>query len=140
MVCSRPRSGPATFPAELVDTFEPVIHEEGRHILFFVNWVAWYRRNMPFWRRPWFELKVLAVWIFLIWERIGIAGDVSNGVQDNNFTVNGADHLGDGISVGKLMETCLAENDRRLGIYDKRLKRPRFVPFMIRQIRRVIPN
>jgi hypothetical protein len=128
------------FPAELVDTFEPVVHEEGRHILFFVNWVAWWRRNMPWWRRPYFEAKVLAVWAFLVWERIGIASDVGNGEQDNNFTLNGADHLGDGISVGKLMETCLAENDRRLGIYDKRLKRPRFVPFMIRQIRRFIPN
>lgn len=128
------------FPAELVDTFEPVVHEEGRHILFFVNWVAWHRRNMPLWRRPWFELKVLAVWAFLIWERIGIAGDVSNGQQDNNFTVNGAQQLGSDINVKKLMGICLAENDRRLGIYDKRLKRPRFVPFMIRQIRRVIPN
>jgi len=128
------------FPEELVDTFEPVVHEEGRHILFFVNWVAWWRRNMPWWRRPYFEAKVLAVWAFLVWERIGIAQDVGNGEQDNNFTLNGADHLGDGISVGKLMETCLAENDRRLGIYDKRLKRPRFVPFMIRQIRRFVPN
>ncbi|MBV9419993.1 MAG: ferritin-like domain-containing protein, partial [Alphaproteobacteria bacterium] len=78
------------FPADLVDTFEPVIQEEGRHILFFVNWVAWHRRNMPLWRRPYFELKVLAVWAFLIWERIGIASDVSHGQQDNNFTVNGA--------------------------------------------------
>jgi hypothetical protein len=128
------------FPAELVDTFEPVIHEEGRHILFFVNWVAWHRRNMPWWRRPWFELKVLAVWAFLIWERIGIAADVGNGQQDNNFTVNGAEQLGNDINVKKLMGICLAENDRRLGIYDKRLKRPRFVPFMIRQIRRVLPN
>ncbi|HEX4303217.1 MAG TPA: hypothetical protein VHZ78_10515 [Rhizomicrobium sp.] len=127
------------FPAELVDTFEPVVHEEGRHILFFVNWVAWWRRNMPFWRRPYFELKVLAVWAFLIYERIGIASDVSNGQQDNNFTVNGATQLSDGeIDIFKLMDTCLAENDRRLGVWDKRLKRPTFVPFMIRTFRRFI--
>ena len=118
------------FPAELVDTFEPVVKEEGRHILFFVNWVAWHRRNMPLWRRPWFELKVLAVWIFLIYERMGIASDVSNGQQDNNFTMNGASQLGADIDVGELMRICISENDRRLGIYDKRLKRPRFVPFM----------
>ncbi len=123
------------FPDELVETFEPVIREEGRHILFFVNWVAWYRRNMPFWRRPWFELKVLAVWIFLIWERIGIAGDVSNGVQDNNFTMTGANQLGADINIGELADVCLAENDRRLSPYDPRLKRPRFVPAMIRLAR-----
>ena len=120
------------FPVELVDTFEPVVHEEGRHILFFVNWIAWHRRNMPFWRRPWFELKVLGVWLFLIWERIGIAKDVGNGQQDNNFTVNGAEQLGADINVGELLAICVAENDRRLGIFDPRLKQPRFVPFMAR--------
>jgi len=120
------------FPPELVDTFEPVIREEGRHILFFVNWIAWHRRNMPFWRRPWFELKVLAVWAFLVWERIGIASDVSHGQQDNNFTVTGAEQLGADIDVGELIAICLAENDRRLAPYDARLKRPRFVPAMAR--------
>ncbi|HUO92234.1 MAG TPA: ferritin-like domain-containing protein [Rhizomicrobium sp.] len=126
------------FPPELIDTFEPVIQEEGRHILFFVNWVAWWRRNMPFWRRPWFELKVLGVWAFLIYERMGIASDVSNGQQDNNFTMNGAQQLGADIDIGQLLDVCLKENDRRLGIYDPRLKRPRFVPFMARLARRLI--
>jgi len=126
------------FPPELVDTFEPVVHEEGRHILFFVNWVAWHRRNMPWWRRPYFELKVLACWLFLIYERMGIASDVSNGQQDNNFTMNGAQQLGADIDVGQLIAICVSENDRRLGIYDQRLKRPRFVPFMARLALRFI--
>lgn len=120
------------FPTELVQTFDPVVNEEARHILFFVNWIAWHRRNMPFWRRPWFELKVLAVWVFLIYERLGIASDVSNGQQDNNFTVNGASQLGADIDVGGLIALCLSENDRRMKPYDNRLKRPRFVPFMAR--------
>jgi hypothetical protein len=127
------------FPPELVDTFEPVMHEEGRHILFYVNWVAWHRKNMAWWRRPWFELKVLAVWAFLIWERLGIANDVSHGQQDNNFTVTGAEQLGVEISLAELLDVCLAENDRRLGIYDQRLLRPRFVPAMVRLMRRFLP-
>ncbi|TXL74304.1 ferritin-like domain-containing protein [Vineibacter terrae] len=124
------------FPPELVDTFEPVMREEGRHILFFVNWVAWHRRNMPLWRRPWFAIKVAAVWAFLVWERIGIARDVGGAPQDNNFTVTGTKELGVDISVPELMDICLAENDRRLGIYDARLLRPRFVPRVVRLARR----
>jgi hypothetical protein len=122
------------FPPELVDTFEPVMREEGRHILFFVNWVAWWRRNMPWWRRPWFELKVFAVWVFLIWERIGTARAVESqgNAADNNFTVTGSTQLGVDISFKGLAEVCLKENDRRLAPYDQRLIRPVFVPAMIR--------
>jgi hypothetical protein len=131
------------FPPELVDTFEPVIAEEGRHILFFVNWVAWHRRNMPPWRRPIFEAKVWAVWIFLAMERMSIAKDLEGGAaenQDNNFTVTGAEQLGIDIDVWDLMDVCLAENDRRLGQYDARLVRPNFVPRMVRLARRFMKS
>lgn len=130
------------FPQELIDTFEPVMREEGRHILFFVNWVAWWRRNMPWWRRPYFELKALAVWIFLIWERIGTARAVeSHGkAADNNFTVNGSKQLGVDIDFKQLARICLTENDRRLAPYDQRLIRPRFVPAMVRLALRFIKD
>ena len=87
------------FPAALIDTFEPVMQEECRHILLFANWLAWHRRTMPAWRRPWFELRVAAVWAFLGWERMGLARSMdANGeevVQDNNFTVNGTKAVSD---------------------------------------------
>ena len=133
---SAKRSG--FFPKALVDTFEPVMQEEARHILFFVNWAAWHRRTMPFWRRPFFELKVLAVWLFLIWERIGIARDMGNGVQDNNFTVTGAKSVGSDIKVGELIDICLTENKRRMSLYDRRLLRPAVVPALARLARRFI--
>jgi hypothetical protein len=124
------------FPEELVDTFEPVVREESRHILYFVNWVEWRRATMPVWQRPLFELRVMAVWIFLAWERVGIAGDLDGGPkQDNSFTVNGASHVGAAIDLAGLLDVCLSENDRRLGLYDPRLRRPSFVPTMARLAR-----
>ena len=124
------------FPAELIDTFEPVMREEGRHILFFVNWVAWWRRNMPWWRRPYFEAKVVLVWLFLIFERIDMAKGMgeSSKAQENNFTLNGSKDLGVEVTFRELAAICLAENDRRLEHYDPRLIRPRFVPSAIRLI------
>jgi len=124
------------FPPDLVDTFEPVMQEEGRHILFFVNWMAWHKRNMKWWRRPWFALKVLGVWAFLIWERIGIARGIGSVPDaDNNFTVTGSKSVGVDIDTAELMDICLAENDRRLDGYDTRLLRPNFVPRMVRLAR-----
>ena len=133
------------FPSALVDTFEPVMQEEGRHILFFVNWVAWHKRNLPSWRRPIFWSKVLAVWGFLIWERIGVArgvggaGDEESGavLQDNNFTLTGSTAVGAvDLSVTALIDVCLEENDRRLSGYDARLLRPNVVPRLMRFARR----
>ncbi len=124
------------FPPELVETFEPVIQEEGRHILFFINWITWYKRRMPFWRRPWFLLKTAAVWLFLIWERIGIARDVNGTPQDANFTAKGSEAVVGEIDPAELLDICLAENDRRLSGYDPRLIKPTTMPRLVRIGRR----
>jgi hypothetical protein len=132
------------FPAELVDTFEPVMQEECRHILLFANWVAWQRRNTPWWRRPWLELRIIAVWAFLGWERIGIARGVDDkgrkaNAQDNNFTVTGSKAVSDvDIKIPDLMALCLAENDRRFAGYDPRLLRPTTMPGLVRFALRTI--
>jgi hypothetical protein len=125
------------FKPELVETFEQIMKEEGRHILYFVNWVAWYRRNMPLWRRPYFELKQMAVWFFLAWERMGLVTDAADMEipQDNNFTLTGTKHLGIDASFGGILDICIAENDRRLAPYDKRLIRPMFIPRLARLLR-----
>jgi hypothetical protein len=133
------------FPPALVDTFEPVMQEEGRHILFFVNWVSWHRRSLPLWRRPIFSAKIVAVWFFLVWERIGIArgfdGAGGEVPQDNNFTVTGSKAVGAvDLSIGALLDVCLTENEHRLSGYDPRLLRPRLVPCLVRLARRIMPG
>jgi hypothetical protein len=128
------------FPPELVDTFEPVMQEECRHILLFANWLAAHRWTMPWWRRFQFEARVAAVWVFLGWERIGLARGMDDGKgkkQDNNFTVNGSKAVSDvDVSVPELMGLCLTENDRRFAGYDERLLRPTTMPALVRFARR----
>lgn len=132
------RSG--LFPEALVDTFEPVIQEETRHILLFANWLAAHRASLSLPSRIWFELRVWAVWVFLAWERIGLAKgmDGKNKPQDNNFTVTGSKSVSDvDISVPDLFELCLAEDARRFAGYDERLLRPTTAPFIARTVIRV---
>lgn len=131
------------FPPELVDTFEPIMQEEARHILFFVNWVAWHRRNLAWWRRPWFWCKVAAVWVFLVGERIGLArsaGTTRDGApQDNSFTLTGSKAVADiDLAPAVLIDLCLAENDRRMSGYDTRLLRPKVMPRLVRFVGRFL--
>ena len=125
------------FPAELVETFEPVVQEECRHILLFANLVAWHRANLPWWRRIYFELRVAAVWAVIAWERIVLArsmdakGDKAR--LDSSFTASTAGAVSPvEINVRDLMTICLKENDRRFSGYDSRLLRPTTVPALAR--------
>ncbi|MGJ7917813.1 ferritin-like domain-containing protein [Massilia sp. LXY-6] len=135
------RSG--LFPRELVDTFEPVMQEECRHILLFANWLAWHRAQLPIWRRLRFEAKVARVWAFLVWERIGLArsidGDAST--QDNNFTLSGAQSVAaEEPGLRELLALCLEENERRFAGYDERLQRPTTMPRLVRLALRLLPR
>lgn len=136
--------GSGYFAPALVETFEPVMQEECRHILFFVNWLAWHRRNLPWWRRPIFFVKVARVWAFLVWERLSFARSVGAGGNghDTNFTLTGNRAIAGDFDTAVLIDTCLAENDRRMSGYDERLLRPMFVPRLARMVRRFIrrPN
>jgi len=130
------------FPEALVETFEPVIQEEARHILFFMNWMTWYRRTMPWWRRPWHALRVGGVWIKLVWERVAIAKGIdANGVaHDSSFMATNGGNVGKSLSPRELIELCLAENDRRMAGYDTRLVRPTTVPRLARFALRFIKS
>ena len=120
------------FPPALVETFEPVMQEEGRHILFFVNWVAWHRRNLPWWRRPLVRsqgarglgFSDLGADRHRPRRRQGAApapGDAA-GQQLHHDRQQVAGRVD--LSAAALIDICLAENDRRLAGYDPRLLRP----------------
>ena len=134
--CSRWRGGRASFPPELVDTFEPVIQEEGRHILLFANWVAWHRRRLPWWRRPWFEaagrcgLGVPGLGAHRHRARRWTAARAGAGQQLHAHRQQGGQRRR--YRPGRPHGICLQENDRRFAGYDLRLLRPTTTPALTR--------
>lgn len=117
------------FPPELVETFEPVIQEEARHIVFFVNWAAYTQANKPWLAKPWFAAKRLAHLALNGLSRVGIAGD-----QDD-FATTGKEAVGVDIELAGFMDLCLAENDRRMASLDRRLLRPMIMPRAVKAAR-----
>lgn len=132
------------FSAALMNVFEPVMQEEARHILFFVNWVKYRRAQLPWWRRPGFRLR--CAWIILkqLASRVKTARSMGKPRQDaagsvENFTLTAHQNIGTDVTLHRLLELCLTENERRMAEYDARLRRPRLVPGIARLLFRLIP-
>lgn len=120
------------FPPELVEVFEPVVHEEGRHILFFVNWVAWTARNKSLLGRLWFRIRCVAALAASAWGRLEMAGMADGGKSNDNFVVSGGEALTVDLTPAKFMHSCLAENERRMAQYDPYLLRPQMMPSLVK--------
>ena len=129
------------FPSALVHIFEPVMEEEARHILFFVNWVRARRARLPWWRRPAFRMR--CAWIILkqVASRVKTARTLGreSPASSENFTLTAHQELAATVTLHGLLGRCLAENARRMAHYDARLFRPRLVPGIARLIHRLIP-
>jgi len=122
------------FPPELVEVFEPVVREESRHILFFVNWIAYTQANRGLAVRPWFALRRLVAIAIKGWSRLSLASAVGGGSDANTFTHEGVDDLGIELTPRSFLELCLRENDRRMALYDERLLRPAIMPRLVRTV------
>ncbi len=116
------------FPPALVDTFEPVVREESRHILFFVNWVAWTAANKNFFERMIFRARCFAALMVNAFGRLSVAGDAGSG---DNFVASGGETLAADFNVREFLELSISENNRRMANLDPRLLRPLMMPRLI---------
>jgi len=127
------------FPAPLLRVVEPIVQEEARHILFFANWVAYCRARQPWYRRPMHRINCALAMLMQVWVRIKTARGAAS-TEDNDFMLGVQESLDVTKSPRELVQTCLRENDRRLGEFDPRLLRPNFVPTLARGLARILPQ
>ena len=116
------------FPPELVETFEPVIQEEARHIVFFVNWAAYTQANKPIWSRPAFRFRRLHTLAASARARL----DLARGRGDSNFMTEGRGAIDVDLTPRSFLDLCMSENDRRMARLDPRLLRPAIMPALVR--------
>jgi hypothetical protein len=132
------------FPPALLKTMEPIVQEEARHILFFVNWIAYCRARQSLPQRLLHAGRCALAMTLQVWTRIKTAIDAARGggdggaTEENDFMLGVKDSLDVVTSPRQFLEVCLRENDRRLAPYDPRLLRPRFVPAIARTLSRVL--
>jgi hypothetical protein len=128
------------FGPELIAIFEPVVQEEARHILFFVNWVKYRRSQLPWWKRPAFRLRCARIILKQVASRVKTARTLGGPPDSSdNFTMNSHHEVGESVTLHSLLDVCLSENERRMGRYDARLLRPRLVPVLAKFAYRVLP-
>jgi hypothetical protein len=127
------------FPARLLETFDGVMQEEARHVLFFTNWAAYYGKRLPLHRRPLFAVRRGLGLSLQALGRVRTALRLRDADASDDFTMQVPEAIDDGVTLRRLAETCLGENERRLAGYDPRLRRPRLVPELVRRLLRVVP-
>ncbi len=123
------------FPAPLVEKFEPVMQEEARHILFFVNWEAYRQANSALWQRPRHVWRGVLGRVAQVWQRLQSALAARG---DQHFTMHGHQAINMAITPRGFLERCLAENAQRMQRYDPRLLRPRLMPSLAQALCKVL--
>lgn len=119
------------FTPALVETFEPVIQEEARHILFFVNWLRYMQKNRLIVMRPVIVVRRFAAIATKVWNRLSLARG-ADGTNNAQMARKGHQAMGIDLSPRSFLQLCLAENERRLSAYDPRLLQPRVMPRLVR--------
>jgi hypothetical protein len=115
-------------PEPMFAIFETLMHEENRHIVFFINWMAWEQAR----RRRGAAILRSAVaaryYLRAIGRLLGTVrrGQAANGGKD--FSATEASVFLDGFSFRSLVEECCAEHARRMAAFDPDLLQPRFLP------------
>ncbi|MDF9393292.1 MULTISPECIES: hypothetical protein [Methylococcus] len=120
-------------PPEMFDALEILMGEEVRHVLFFVNWMAWHQALRG--RRAAASRGLTSAWHYAraIAALAGVAArNARHQGNGREFSATQAAGLMPGFTMGGLLAACLEENRRRLDAYDRDLLRPRLLPALAR--------
>ncbi len=114
-------------PGGMFDIFDVLMHEETRHIVFFINYMAWREK-----RRGHIAPTRALKWAWFYGRALRrLLGMVRRGQRANDgrdFAITQADMFLDGFNFARFVEDCYRENARRMNAFDPDLMQPRLLP------------
>ena len=114
-------------PESLTSLFSRLLVEEARHIVFFINWIAWdrYRRGL---RGPVLQaLPASLSYAAAITRRVKGGSEMQSNAPGSETIDLFGDVLKD-LTPAIFLRACVEENDRYMAAFDPRLLRPRVIP------------
>jgi hypothetical protein len=143
-------------PEPFFSIFDPILDEEARHIVFFINWITYLQiksgRGFPLFR----GISTFLSYLSAIRNLVHSFGDVNlnpnaneianeNGNEDeiNPFTATSATHFMEDLTPKLFFSTCITENQKRMAKFDSNLLQPRLFPRLSQlayQVLNVIPE
>ena len=118
----------AFLPEPLFEIFDMLMREETRHIVFFVNWMAWQqaaRGRVAGWLRGANAARYYCRAIARLARTIRHGRHANDG---KDFSATQAAVFIDGFRARSLVEACCAEHARRMKAFDPDLLQPGFLP------------
>ncbi len=114
------------FPESIFTIFDPIIDEETRHIVFFVNWFTYTQISRGQGFIPLRSIKTLWHYGKALSNLIAVFGNADS--SRTGFAATGTDIFTKDLTITKFLSICLSENQRRMSKYDPRLLQPQLLP------------
>lgn len=114
-------------PESMFEIFDILMFEETRHIVFFINYMAWREKQRGLGR-----MRRSAKSLRFYGRALGrLLGMIKRGQQPNDgrdFAITQTNLFLDGFSFRSFVEDCYRENARRMSAFDPKLMQPRLLP------------
>lgn len=114
------------FPDAFFTIFDPILDEEARHIVFFVNWVTYQQISQGRGAKVLRAGKSLWHYGRALRNLIGAFGGSDDGAA--GFTATGASAVAVDLTPEMFLSTCIQQNEQRMSKFDDRLLQPQLMP------------
>ncbi|ACK70563.1 conserved hypothetical protein [Gloeothece citriformis PCC 7424] len=110
-------------PEGFFTIFDPILHEEARHIVFFINWFTYQQINQGLGWSGFRGINTLWHYKRAVQDLISIFK-----AEGQGFTITGANNFMDNLTPELFFSTCVQENARRMNVFEAELLQPKLLP------------